>query len=241
MAKIVMEMWRFLAFPSQDTTRSDRVLSENKPDHRFHEGSSSRHTMVRCRDARTPRRALAKCATRRKPATQAVSASLVWVTAPAIASDRTASASAIARRGLRDARRCRQPSSDYSTPDKCKRILDDLGESYDNDADVTTLQIKAAQAVKRTKTGVRLNFEESVTAAEIERLPSVEKLLNWRDEVYAKRFVNKGPITIKCLIGQVRPPASPLPAPPSLPSAKANPRAAGSTCTAGRACPRSAA
>ena len=140
-----------------------------------------------------------------------------------------------------DARRCRQPSSDYSTPDKCKRILNDLGESYDNDADVTTLQIKAAQAVKRTKTGVRLNFEESVTAAELERLPSVEKLLNWRDEVYAKRFVNKGPITIKCLIGQVRPPASPLPAPPSLPSAKANPRAAGSTCTASRARPRSAA
>ena len=99
---------------------------------------------------------------------------------------------------------------------------------------MTTLQIKAAQAVKRTKTGVRLNFEESVTAAELERLPSVEKLLNWRDEVYAKRFVNKGPITIKCLIGQVRSPASPLPAPPSLPSANANPRAAGSTCTAGR-------
>ena len=92
---------------------------------------------------------------------------------------------------------------------------------------MTTLQIKAAQAVKRTKTGVRLNFEESVTAAELERLPSVEKLLNWRDEVYAKRFVNKGPITIKCLIGQVRSPASPLPAPPFLPSAKAYPASRG--------------
>ena len=95
------------------------------------------------------------------------------------------------------------PQSDFTTPEKCKRVLDDLGEKYDPQATHQELKIQAAVANKRQR-GQRLNFGETVTATEAARLQSVQSLLKIKDKVGQNFERNNPAVTIKCLIGEVR-------------------------------------
>ena len=131
------------------------------------------------------------------------------------------------------------PQSDFTTPEKCKRVLDDLGEKYDPQATHQELKIQAAVANKRQR-GQRLNFGETVTATEAARLQSVQSLLKIKDKVGQNFERNNPAVTIKCLIGEVRlpPPPLPLPAPRNWhPTGRATARAACAPRPAHRTCP----